>query len=107
MEWKLHLNFVEVVPLAELPPGTGSVFTVSEKSVAVFNVGGKICAMDDTCPHAGASLGMGRLEGNIVTCLKHRMKFDVTNGCFAGTPDAAVESYPAKVVDGTIMVACS
>jgi nitrite reductase/ring-hydroxylating ferredoxin subunit len=35
----------------------------------------------------------------------HGMKFDVTNGCFAGTPHFGVASFPAKVVDGEIMVA--
>jgi nitrite reductase/ring-hydroxylating ferredoxin subunit len=105
MNWNPFVDFVEVVPLDQLPPGKGSIFTVGDKSVAVFNVAGTIYAMDDTCPHAGGSLGMGRLDGSIVTCPKHGMKFDVTNGCFAGTPDSGVESYPVKVMDGTIMVA--
>ena len=36
---------------------------------------------------------------------RHGMKFDVTTGCFAGTSDFGVASFPAKVVDGEIMVA--
>ena len=48
---------------------------------------------------------MGKLDGKIVTCPVHGMKFDVTTGCFAGTSDSGVASYPAKVVDGKIMVA--
>ena len=99
------LNFVAVAPVEQVPPGTGTVITVEGKDVAVFNVAGTICAIADTCPHAGGSLGMGGLDGNIVTCPVHLMKFDVTNGCFAGTTDFGVDSYPAKVVDGTIMVA--
>ena len=41
---------------------------------------------------------MGKLDGRKVTCPVHRMKFDVTTGCFAGTLDYAVASYPVKVV---------
>jgi nitrite reductase/ring-hydroxylating ferredoxin subunit len=75
--------------------------------VAVFNVAGKIFAMADSCPHAGGSLGMGKLDGSIVTCPWHGMKFDVTTGCFAGRADNGVVSYRVKVVDGKIMVALS
>jgi 3-phenylpropionate/trans-cinnamate dioxygenase ferredoxin subunit len=105
MAWTLPLDFDEVVPLDQLPPGTGSVFTVAGRDVAVFNVGGKVCAIGDACPHAGASLGMGRLDGGIVTCRQHGMKIDVTTGCFAGTPDFAVDSYAVKVENGIVLVA--
>ena len=64
--------------------------------MAIFNVDGNICAIADTCPHAGGSLGMGKLDGTIVTCPVHGMKFDVTTGCFAGTSDLGVASYPGE-----------
>ncbi len=66
---------------------------------------GKICAISDTCPHAGGSLGMGKLDGKIVICPVPGMKFDVTTGCFAGTSYFGVASFPAKAVDGEILVA--
>ena len=72
MAWKLFVDFVEVARLDQVPPGTGSVFTVADNTVAVFNVAGTICAIADACPHAGGSLGMGRLDGTIVTCAWHR-----------------------------------
>ena len=49
-------------------------------------------------------LGMGKLDGKIVICPVHGMKFDVTNGCFAGSSDFGVASYPVKIADGKIMV---
>ena len=96
---------IEVAPADRIPPGTGASFTVADKDIAVFNVNGTICAMGDTCPHAGGSLGMGKLDGKIVTCPVHGMKFDVTNGCFAGTSYFGVASYAVRVVDGKIFVA--
>jgi nitrite reductase/ring-hydroxylating ferredoxin subunit len=107
MTWQLFLDFIEVARLDQVPPGKGSLFTAAGKSVAVFNVAGKICAIADTCPHAGGSLGMGKLDGRIVACPKHGMEFDVTTGCFAGSPESGVASYRVKVVDGKIMVAIS
>ena len=93
-------DFVEVAGLEQIRPGTGSRFIIEDKEMAIFNVDGTICAISDTCPHAGGSLGMGKLDGKIVTCPVHGMKFDVTTGCFAGTSDFGVASYKAKVVDG-------
>ena len=102
MKINLFPDFVEVARLDEVPPGTG--FRVLDKHVAVFNVGGKICAVADACPHAGGSLGMGRLDGSIVTCPWHGLKIDVTTGCFAGSPDFGVDCYPVKIVDGKVLV---
>jgi 3-phenylpropionate/trans-cinnamate dioxygenase ferredoxin subunit len=100
-------DFIEIAPVDRIPPGSGARFALTEKDVAIFDVDGTICAIADTCPHAGGSLGMGKLDGRIVTCPVHGMKFDVTTGCFAGTSDFGVASFPAKVVDGKILVAIS
>jgi 3-phenylpropionate/trans-cinnamate dioxygenase ferredoxin component len=100
-------DFIEVARVDRIPPGSGLRFSVAGKDVAVFNVDGTICAIADTCPHAGGSLGMGKLNGRTVTCPVHGMKFDVTTGCFSGTSDFGVASYPIKVFDGKIMVALS
>ena len=98
-------EFVEIARLDQVPRGRGAVFSAAGKDVAVFNVDGNICAIADTCPHAGGSLGLGKLDGRIVTCPVHGMKFDVTTGCFSGSSELGVATYPVKVVDGKIMVA--
>ena len=100
-------DFIEIAPVGRIPPGTGARFTPADKEIAIFNVDGTICAIADTCPHAGGSLGMGKFDGKIVICPVHGMKFDVTTGCFAGTSDFGVVSFPAKVLDGKILVAIS
>jgi 3-phenylpropionate/trans-cinnamate dioxygenase ferredoxin component len=69
-------EFIEVAPIDRIPPGKGEPFTIADQSLAVFNVDGTICAVADTCPHAGGSLGMGKLDGKTVTCRSHGMKFD-------------------------------
>ena len=95
---------VEVALLKDVPPGTSKIVNVDGTFVAIFNVNGKIYAIDDSCPHAGGSLGSGRVEGTIVTCRSHGMKIDITNGCFAHTSDFGVPSYPVMVIAGRIMV---
>ena len=98
-------TLLKVARLDQIPIGAGACFTVAGNDVALFNVDGIIYAIADTCPHAGGSLGMGKLDGRIVTCPVHGMRFDVTTGCFAGTSHFGVASFVAKVVDGEIMVA--
>jgi phenylpropionate dioxygenase-like ring-hydroxylating dioxygenase large terminal subunit len=61
-------NFAEVASLDQVPPGSGTSYTVAGKGVAVFNVDGTIYAMDDTCLYQSSSLGAGRLDRKIVTC---------------------------------------
>lgn len=49
-------------------------------AVAVYRVGGRLCAVADACPHAGASLSEGEVEGAVVTCPRHGSRFDVGTG---------------------------
>lgn len=97
-------DFVEVASITQLPPGTGTTFTVADKQVAIFNVGGNVYAMADGCLHRGSSLGSGALDGKVVTCRAHGWRYDVTTGNTMHVPDYGVQSYPAKVVDGKILV---
>ncbi len=98
-------DYVEAARLDQVPPGKSTTVKVGGKDVALFNVDGTLYAIDDTCPHAGGSLGTSKFDGMIVTCRAHGMKFDLATGCFAGTSHAGVASYPVQVVDGKILVA--
>jgi phenylpropionate dioxygenase-like ring-hydroxylating dioxygenase large terminal subunit len=42
---------------------------------------GKVIALNDRCPHRGALLSQGRLEGDDVRCMYHGLKFDATGKC--------------------------
>jgi len=83
-----------VTALASLPPGSGLAFTIAGQRIAFFNVAGRIHAIDDTCPHAGAPLSQGRLDGCLVTCPWHAIRFDVTTGRLPGQSDNALATYP-------------
>lgn len=97
-------EFVEVIGLEQIPPGQGTTVTIAHKTIALFNIDGQINAIDDACPHAGSSLGWGKLEGAIVTCRTHGLKFNVTKGCMATNPEVALTFYPVQVMDGKVMI---
>jgi nitrite reductase/ring-hydroxylating ferredoxin subunit len=73
-------DFVDAARLDQIPPGTSTVVRMADKDVALFNVDGYIYAIADSCAHAGASLGAGKLSGKIVTCRAYGLRYDVTTG---------------------------
>jgi len=42
---------------------------------------GNVVALNDRCPHRGALLSKGRLEGDGVRCMYHGIKYDGTGKC--------------------------
>lgn len=87
-----------VAPLASLPPGTAKAFAVAGRNLAFFNIAGRIFAIDDRCPHDGASLAEGALEGTTIVCPWHSAQFDVTTGKLLCAPaEEDVQSYPVFV----------
>jgi nitrite reductase/ring-hydroxylating ferredoxin subunit len=98
-------EFVEVAQLDQIPSGTSSFVQMGDKSIALFNVDGRIYAIDDACAHQGSSLAQGKFNGKTVTCPSHGWRYDVTTGDLTTVPDFGVASYPVQVVEGKIMVA--
>ena len=63
-------------------------------SIAVFRVAGRLHAVRDECPHAGASLADGELQGTIITCPRHGSQFDVATGARErGPSDFPIRTY--------------
>lgn len=87
-----------VTTLSTFPPGSKRAFKVGDRRIALFNVEGKLHAMDDVCPHAGASLAAGPLRGNCITCPLHAIKFDVTTGAPVGLQGIdPLQCFPVSV----------
>ncbi len=97
-------EWTDVLPLDDLPPGTGKEVVAKGHVVAVFNVDGTIYAMDGLCPHAGGPVGTGQLEGCIVTCPWHGWQFDVTNGQHTLSDALTHTTYPTRIEDQAIQV---
>lgn len=63
-------------------------------AVAVLRVGDRLHAIRDECPHAGASLADGTLDGTVITCPRHGSQFDVTTGARErGPSDFPIRTY--------------
>ena len=98
-------HYVSVAKVGSIPEGQGASFTIGDRLVAVFNRGGKYHAIDDLCPHMGASLGAGQLdEAGIVTCPWHAWQFNVCDGTWCDNPRLKIGAYETRVVGEEIQV---
>ena len=98
-------EFHTVCRAGDLAEGEGMTVVVGGKAVAVFRSGGRFLAVDDMCPHAGASLGGGYVEGDVVTCPWHAWRFRLTDGAWADSPRIKIGCYPVRVVGDLVQVA--
>lgn len=88
------------VPAGQYPPvGGRALFEFDDKSLALFNVDGKLFVIDDSCPHQGASLCGGRLEGRVIQCCAHGLRFDLHSGYLLNSNAVKVTSYPVEIID--------
>ena len=99
-------EFSGLAPVADLPPGSLTRWEVRGEGIVVANVDGAFHAVQDTCPHAGASLAEGTLDGACLQCPLHAATFDVRTGQVLGGPaDEGLRTYPVWLHDGVVKVA--
>lgn len=85
------------VPTAKVPAcGSRVLLTFADKSLALFNVAEVFYAIDDSCPHQGASLCGGRLDGRVIQCCAHGLRFDLASGYLLNSTQLKVASYPVE-----------
>jgi nitrite reductase (NADH) small subunit/3-phenylpropionate/trans-cinnamate dioxygenase ferredoxin subunit len=96
--------FVPVGPVAEIVPGSSKTVVVEGREIAVFNVGGTFYAIENYCPHQGASLAEGWLDGTTITCPWHAWCFNLTDGTMTLGAFARVDPYDVRVEEGQVSV---
>ena len=91
-----------VVEPAQVPSSEGDGVRVGEgeHDIALFRVGDELRAIDNACPHAGASLADGWVEEGVVACPWHCWQFDTATGECLTVASGNVKTYPVEVRDG-------
>ena len=97
-------RWVEVAKRADLPPGSGRALQAGGRFIAVYNDGGEVFAIDDTCPHQGASLGDGILHEGLVICPMHAWMFSLRTGQCPSVPDLSVACYATRLTGDAVEV---
>jgi len=99
-------HFVKVGTIAELEHlETGKLVEAEGQSIAIFNLGGRFYAIENTCPHRGGPLSEGMMTGEEVICPWHGSRFNVKTGAVL-TPPApqGVKSFPVRVTGNDVEV---
>ncbi|ERI52976.1 Rieske (2Fe-2S) protein [Pseudomonas sp. NPDC077649] len=86
------------VALAQVAaPGARLLLEGEGYSLALFNVEGQFYAIGDSCPHQGSSLCGGKLQGRVIQCGAHGLRFDLASGYLLNSTQLKVPTYPVEV----------
>ncbi|TDF90606.1 Rieske (2Fe-2S) protein [Paenibacillus piri] len=105
-----------ICPVQELRPGDRKLVVLEGRSIGVFNVKGQFYALKNSCPHQGAELCVGEIQGimlpsepgeyrygrdgEIVRCPWHGWEFDITNGKSVFDPfKCLVKTYDVEIMN--------
>ncbi|MBP86298.1 MAG: nitrite reductase [Planctomycetaceae bacterium] len=99
-------EFRFICDVGSVPPRESRLFIVDEVPVAVFNLGGEFFALANECPHAGASLAHGNIDGDCVSCRIHHWRFSIRDGTYIDEekPRYNARSFELRVVGGEVQV---
>jgi len=89
---------IRIGSIEEFPEGRGRAVAYQDTRVAVFHSGGGWFALQDSCPHMGASLAEGSIEGRRVVCHWHDKRFDLKTGASDMRSGACARVYTVEVV---------
>jgi nitrite reductase/ring-hydroxylating ferredoxin subunit len=93
----LDSGYLKIAEKSEIPIGKMKKFVTQGKEILIANVDGNFYAMGNVCTHERGDLSKGTLEGNIVTCPKHKSKFDVKSGKVVSGPKMLL--FHPKIAD--------
>jgi 3-phenylpropionate/trans-cinnamate dioxygenase ferredoxin component len=112
-------TYVKAANTSEIKTGSMLKVNVQGQEIILAKVGDNYFAIDNRCPHMGADLSEGNLEGLIITCPRHGSQFDITDGhnvrwmkgsglmstaLKAFSSAKPVKSYKVKVEGDTVMI---
>ena len=105
---------------ADFPAGAQRCVSVAGREIAVFHAGGRYCALANRCPHQGAPLCRGTVdgthlpsrpgefvwgrEGEILRCPRHGWEFDLVTGRALFDSTVRVRTYVIGVEGDTLIV---
>ena len=97
-------DFEIVGKISDFEEGQGRAVPVDGRMVAVFRTSDEWFAIDDLCPHMGASLAEGYVEGKMVTCPWHAWRFCIRDGTWEDNPKTRVDCFEVKVEGDDVLV---
>jgi nitrite reductase (NADH) small subunit len=99
-------EFEFVCHTTDIAEGEAKSFNIMGKMIGVYHLPDGFYAIDDPCPHAGASLVRGCIEKDVIHCRIHCWGFGIKDGqCREkNIPQHNVNTYKVQVLDDELSV---
>ncbi len=98
-------EYVSVGTLESIPSDKPFFVEVEGQQLVLFNVKGKLYAMDNLCGHANGPLNQGRYDGATIECPWHRSRFDISTGAVINGPARRAQTmHTVRVVKNDVQV---
>ncbi len=89
----------------QIPLNRVQTMLVAKKNICVAHTGEGFFAVNDKCPHNGASLGRGHCTNeNSIVCPVHRYHFDLRTGRAKSGLGDTVDTYPLEIREDGVFV---
>jgi nitrite reductase (NADH) small subunit len=100
-------KWIAIARARDLPLREGRVVMLGDREVAVFNLGTRVLAVANRCPHKNGPLADGILSGSTVVCPLHAWKFDLETGKGSNSISAehCVQTVQSRIRDGILFLA--
>lgn len=97
-------EFIDVAGLDQLARGAGRAVTIAECDVALFNVDGRLFAIEGACLRCGSSLAAAvptRLE---IQCPDCGWRYDIATGTVIAVPALQLHTYEVRIDGSRVLV---
>ncbi|HQU47860.1 MAG TPA: nitrite reductase (NAD(P)H) small subunit [Casimicrobiaceae bacterium] len=88
-----------------IAPGRAVVALVGGEPVALYEVGGRVLAIDDRCARCGGSLAEGRQDQRVVECARCGWSYELDTGAVVGLAALRLDRYDVRIRDSEVFVA--
>lgn len=100
-------NALRVASFDDLASDQPRPVSIDGVDIVLIRRGESVSALYGRCPHRGALLGDGRVEGDLVVCGVHGWRYDSETGVSPVNPAVALTKFPAWVSDGVVYLDAS
>jgi toluene monooxygenase system ferredoxin subunit len=98
------MAFLKIATLDDVWSGEMIGVAVEGIPVLLINVGGRLHAYIDACPHQKTPLSRGSLRDGVLSCATHEWQFDAQTGCGINPLSACLEPLPLKIQGDDILL---
>ncbi|MCR9279820.1 MAG: Rieske 2Fe-2S domain-containing protein [Pseudomonadaceae bacterium] len=94
-----------VMPLAALSEGQQVAINVAGVDILLRLDAGRLLAVANRCPHAGAALQAGQVTDGVLTCPRHGARIDLASGrCLTPQGLPSLQTFTTYVEAGKVHI---